>query len=74
MLRKVVALSLDVALLLVLLFPVSYAAVYSHVAYLKMALATRSGPGTCYDEPGTFFISNYTETCIFLMQNLSCLT
>lgn len=27
-------------------------------ANLKMALATRSGPGTNYDEPGTFFYKN----------------
>ena len=33
-------------------------------ANLKMKLATRSGPGTQYDEPGTFFANNWQSTTV----------
>ena len=33
-------------------------------ANLKMKLATRSGPGTQYDEPGTFFANNWKSTTV----------
>ena len=64
MLRKKSVLSLIVVLLLVLSFSVGDAAGYRYDARLKMALATRTGPGTWYDEPGTFFSSNYRETSV----------
>ena len=33
-------------------------------ARLKMALSTRTGPGTRYDEPGTFFKNNWSSTSV----------
>ena len=33
-------------------------------APLKMRLSTRSGPGTQYDEPGTFYQSAWKTTCV----------
>ncbi len=64
MLRKALALSLTVALLLISFFSAADAVSYGHEAYLKMALSTRTGPGTWYDEPGTFFGSNYRDTSV----------
>ena len=36
-------------------------------AKLKMKLATRSGPGTRYDEPGTFFAGNWRDTTVTVL-------
>jgi len=62
-LRKITILSLIATLLLIMLSSAE-AASYGCDAYLKMALATRTGPGTWYDEPGTFFGSTYKETSV----------
>ena len=36
-------------------------------ATLKMRLATRTGPGTWYDEPGTFFSKNYRSQQVLVL-------
>ena len=64
MLKKLSALFLIAAMLMVLLLPAADAAGFGTSAYLKMALATRTGPGTWYDEPGTFFSKNYRSTTV----------
>jgi hypothetical protein len=61
--RKISVLSL-IATLFLVLFSSADAASYGYDAHLKMALATRTGPGTWYDEPGTFFGSNYRDTSV----------
>ena len=61
--RKISVLPL-IATLLLVLFSSADAAGYGYDAHLKMALATRTGPGTWYDEPGTFFSSNYRDTSV----------
>ncbi len=40
------------------------AAGYGIWAGLKMKLATRTGPGTWYDQPGSFFSGNYRSTSV----------
>ena len=45
-------------------YPSATAAGSGTYAYLKMALASRTGPGTWYDEPGTFFSKNYRDTSV----------
>ena len=42
----------------------AFAAGYGTKAGLLMRLATRTGPGTWYDEPGTFFTSNYSSVSV----------
>ncbi len=53
------------ALLMVLSFtsPASAAGLGTN-AKLLMRLSTRTGPGTWYDEPGTFFNGNYSSTSV----------
>lgn len=64
MFRRRLILPLTAVLLLALFLSAADAAGYGHNAYLKMALATRTGPGTWYDEPGTFFSRNYRDTSV----------
>ena len=63
MLKKLVPTLIAIMLLLPFL-PAANAAGYGYNAYLKMTLATRTGPGTWYDEPGTFFSKNYRDTSV----------
>ena len=42
----------------------AFAAGYGIKAKLLMRLSTRTGPGTWYDEPGTFFSGNYSTTSV----------
>ena len=64
MTRKFMVLFLTAAMLTVLLFAAADAAGYGYNAPLKMALSTRSGPGTWYDATGTFFSSNFREKTV----------
>jgi len=45
----------------------AYGYQYYPNASLKMRLSTRSGPGTEYDEPGTFFNNNWQKQTVTVM-------
>ena len=56
---------------LLILFPAAMPAASAYgagtYATLKMRLATRTGPGTWYDEPGTFFSKDYRSQNILVL-------
>ena len=62
LLFRLMAVLLTAALTVPMDMPGARAAEAGRQAYLKMKLAARTGPGTWYDEPGSFFINDYKNT------------
>ena len=61
---RLMAVLLTAALTVPMDMPGARAAEAGRQAYLKMKLAARTGPGTWYDEPGSFFINDYKSAWV----------